>query len=79
MENVDYAVIARLDLESFTHDIVIKSMKENRAFFNKYYALPPEKRRRFVKNWLANEYGISSIPDNALEKSLIVPSRGDDD
>lgn len=78
VEYVDQAVISKLDLESVCHDIIIKSLKEDPAFLNKYYALPIEKRRRFLGNFLTNRHGLPNIPDQSIEKSLkIVISQSD--
>ena len=73
VENVDAAVINRLNFSDLCCDIVrdaLSDESQRHGFKKKFFALPIEKRMRFVRNWLMNRHGISDLTDGVLEASL---------
>ncbi|MEN6629559.1 MAG: hypothetical protein ABFC42_07940 [Sulfuricella sp.] len=79
VEYVDAAIIHRLNFSDLCCDIVRDALadeSQKNGFKNKFFALPIEKRLRFVRNWLMNHHGISDLADDELEASLrIAPNK----
>lgn len=79
VELVDAAVIHRLNFSELCCDIVGDALADESlkdGFKNKFFALPTEKRLRFVRNWLMNHHGINDLADDELEASLsIAPNK----
>jgi hypothetical protein len=76
VEYVDAVVIHRLNFSDLCCDIVTDALadeSQKNGFKNKFFALPIEKRMRFVRNWLMNNHGISDLADSDLEASLRIP------
>jgi hypothetical protein len=70
VQEVDAAVLNRLDTSALCSRIVRKAMSPTgnaKIFVNKYFCLAVEKRGRFLKNWLLNNYGIVDPPDSAID------------
>ncbi len=73
VEEVDAIVIKRLDIGELCHEVVrdaLAGSSKSADFVAKYYSLQPDARRRYVRNWLANEHGVSGMEDAALEPSI---------
>lgn len=70
VEQVDTKVIKSLNISELCFDIIQKAInnKEQKDhFYAKYKSLPLDKRNRFVKNWLANTFGIVGIQNETIE------------
>lgn len=81
VQEVDTAVLNRLDVSALCSRIVLKAMsssEESKGFINKYFCLPIEKRGRFLRNWLMNTYGIVELPESAIEPLTRLASQKSD-
>src|SRR3569833_2895618 len=79
VEEVDTIVIKRLDIGELCREVVGDALAGNSKsadFVAKYYSLQPDARRRYVRNWLANEHGVSGVEDAALEPSIHIARKG---
>jgi hypothetical protein len=78
VEAVDAKVLKCLDLSELCLDLVTDTLtgsSKNADFIAKYYSLPPDARRRYIRNWLANEHGISGVEDGILDASIHIARR----
>ena len=78
VEEVDSKVIAKLDVNELCRDLIRKEITTgdvSRGFHHKYNSLPPEKRGRFVRNWIANNYGITELADEVLQSCLQITNK----
>lgn len=77
VQEVDAAVLVRLDIAALCSRIVRKAMGSTGDagdFKGKYFCLPIEKRERFLRNWLMNSYGIVEPPSSAIEPLVRIKS-----
>lgn len=73
VQEVDEAVICAFDRIRFCTEVVhdaLKDRKQEMGFAAKYYSLPMPTRRRFISNWLLNDFGITDPGDEALDACL---------
>lgn len=70
VEHVDAKVIQSLDINSLCIGVIQDELdsKSTNGFLAKFNSLPIEKRKRFVKNWLANTFGLVEISDETIGK-----------
>ncbi len=71
VEQVDSAVIKAIDIDVLCLRLVqdeIDNKEKSNSFYIKYNSLTPEKRQRFVRIWLANNYGIVDIDEALIER-----------
>lgn len=74
VREVDEAVLDRLDLDLLCSGLVADKLREDSGFRSKYFCLPPQKRQRFIGNWLVNEYGMSEVGAPILARCAQLPS-----
>lgn len=75
VQEIDTAVLGAFDPITFCTEAVkdaINNKKQETGFAAKYLSLPIEKRRRFLRNWFMNSYGLSEIDEKVLESCLII-------
>lgn len=75
VQEVDAAVLTRLNVADLCSRVVLKALCspcQNDGFKNKYFRLPFEKRKRFLKTWLANKYGIVEPSQDAIESASLL-------
>lgn len=71
VEEVDGAVLSRLDLGSFCVEAVTDALgrkDDGGAFSAKYQSLTSEARLRFVRNWLQNVHGMSGLSEDVVNQ-----------
>jgi hypothetical protein len=69
VQEVDAAVLSRLDVRLFCVDAVVDALSANAdggAFSAKYHSLTGEARSRFLRNWFQNVHGLSGLSDEVV-------------
>ena len=74
VQEVDATVIDRLNISRFCYELVSEELgsKGRNAFAAKYFGLSLERREAFVRNWLANKYGVDLITDADIQAALCI-------
>lgn len=73
VQEVDEAVLKVFDAKKFCIEAVqdaINDKEEDKGFSEKYFCLPLEKRKRFLRNWLINTCGFSDPNDGVITACL---------
>lgn len=69
VEAVDTAVLQRFEQRAFCLEAISDALndKESSVFVAKFTKLSPEQRLRFVRNWLCNTFGFSTVSEETIE------------
>lgn len=73
VQEVDEAVLKVFDAKRFCIEAVqsaIDEKEQDNGFSEKYFCLPLEKRKRFLRNWLINTCGFSEPDDEVIAACL---------
>lgn len=73
VQEVDEALLKRFDAKTFCKEAIqdaINDKEQDTGFSEKYFCLPQEKRKRFLRIWLKNTYGFSDPADEVIAGCL---------
>lgn len=75
VEEVDAAVLETVDLAALCDEAVRSALDDDTriaTFSAKFHSLTGDARSRFLRNWLQNNSGVSEVPDDVIEKCLLL-------